>query len=217
MSTNYTASNQNGNFFSNGLLGILVTAGIFIVLPAMHILGQINLETREVATADASEAPPPPPPEDLPPPPEEQEEQDKPEMEEPPPPMTLSQLEMALNPGAGNAMGDFGFGDFDTGIDALGDMEIFDLRDVDKQPRPLFQVTPNYPYALKQAKIDGWVQLEWVIDAEGRVLRPTVVKSSNREFNQPAIESIMRSKWSPAEKNGKPVAVRVTQRMDFNP
>ena len=217
MSTNYKSSNQNGSFFFNGVTGLLFTGAIFALLPALHILGQINLETREISSTDASEAPPPPPPEDLPPPPEEQEEQEAPEMEEPPPPMTLSQLEMALNPGSGNAMGDFGFGDFDTGIDALGDMEIFDLADVDKQPRPLFQVSPNYPYSLKQAKIEGWVQLEWVIDANGKVLRPRVIKSSHREFNQPAIESIMRSKWKPAEKGGKPVMVRVRQRMDFNP
>ena len=217
MSTNYKASNQEGSFFVNGILGIVFTAGIFIVLPAMHILGQITMETREVVTMDSSEAPPPPPPEDLPPPPEDKEELEKPEVEEPPPPMTLNQLEMALNPGAGDAVGDFGFGDFDTGIDAMADMEIFDLRDVDKLPRALFQVEPHYPYALKQAKIAGWVQLEWVIDDSGKVLRPRVVKSSHREFNQPAIESIMRSKWSPAKKGGKNVAVRVTQRMDFNP
>ncbi len=217
MSTNYKSSNQDGNLFANGTLGLLFTAAIFVVLPAMHILGQITLDAREVVAVDANDQPPPPPPEDLPPPPEENEELEKPEVEEPPPPMTLSQLEMALNPGSGNAMGDFGFGDFNTGIDALGDMEIFDLRDVDKLPRALFQVEPNYPYSLKQAKISGWVQLEWVIDANGKVLKPRVVKSSHREFNQPAIESIMRSKWSPARKGGKPVAVRVTQRMDFNP
>jgi len=217
MSTNYKSSNQDGNPFANLILGLLFTALIFFVLPMMHILGQITMDTRQVVTADASEAPPPPPPEDLPPPPEEEKELEKPEVEEPPPPMTLSQLEMALNPGSGNAMGDFGFGDFDAGIDALGDMEIFDLRDVDKLPRALFQVDPNYPYSLKQAKIGGWVQLEWVIDDSGKVLKPRVIKSSHREFNQPAIESIMRSKWSPAQKGGKPVAVRVTQRMDFNP
>ncbi len=217
MSTIYNSSNQDGNFYANGTLGLVFTAAGFIVLPAMHILGQITMETGEITTSDASDAPPPPPPEDLPPPPEGTEELEKPEVEEPPPPMTLSQLEMALNPGSGNAMGDFGFGDFDAGIDALGDMEIFDLRDVDKLPRALFQVDPNYPYSLKQAKIGGWVQLEWVIDDTGKVLRPRVVKSSHREFNQPAIESVMRSKWSPAQKGGKAVAVRVTQRMDFNP
>ena len=74
MSTNYKTSNQDGNLFFNGMLGLAFTAGIFIVLPAMHILGQITMEQREVVTMDASEAPPPPPPEDLPPPPEEKEE-----------------------------------------------------------------------------------------------------------------------------------------------
>ena len=55
MSTNYKASNQEGSFFVNGILGIVFTAGIFIVLPAMHILGQITMETREVVTMDSSE------------------------------------------------------------------------------------------------------------------------------------------------------------------
>ena len=56
MSTNYKTSNQDGNLFFNGMLGLAFTAGIFIVLPAMHILGQITMEQREVVTMDASEA-----------------------------------------------------------------------------------------------------------------------------------------------------------------
>ena len=43
---------------------------------------------------------------------------------------------MALNPGAGDAVGDFGFGDFDTGIDAMSDMEIFDLPMSTNCPEP---------------------------------------------------------------------------------
>ena len=74
MSTNYQSSNQDGNPFANLILGLLFTALIFFVLPMMHILGQINMDTKQVATSDASEAPPPPPPEDLPPPPEEEKE-----------------------------------------------------------------------------------------------------------------------------------------------
>ena len=217
MSTNYVSSNQKGNFFSNLALGLALTVGIFIVLPMMHILGNIDNLGQNLKTEDNSEQPPPPPPEDLPPPPENKDELDKPDMEEPPPPMSLTQLEMALNPGSGNAMGDFGFNDFDTGIDALEGMQIFELGDLDKHPRPLFQVKPNYPYSLKQAQIAGWVQLEWIIDPNGKVLRPRALKSSHREFEQPAIESILRSKWQPGRKDGQNVAVRVRQRMDFTP
>ena len=95
--------------------------------------------------------------------------------------------------------------------------EISDLRDVDQLPRAIFQVDPNYPYSLKQARIGGYVKLEWIIDEMGNVLRPRVLESSNLEFNQPAIASILESKWSPAQKDSKPVAVKVIQRMDFNP
>ena len=214
--SNYKRSNQSGNTFVNGTLGIILTALIFVALPLMSIVSGMSNEKRIVQVADNVEPPPPPPPEDAPPPPEETQEQEKPEMEEPPPPMTLAQLELALNPGAGNATGDFGFGDFSTGIDALADMQIFDLQDLDKQPRALFQIKPNYPYSLKQAHVEGWVQVEWIIDVQGRVLRPRAIKATHREFEQPAIEAIMRSKWQPGKKDGKNVNVRVRQRIDFN-
>ena len=217
MSTNYTPSNQNGSLFSNSTLGFILAVAIFGILPAMHILDSMTNPARKLATSDDAVQPPPPPPEDLPPPPEDKEELDKPDINEPPPPMTLAQLEMALNPGSGNAMGDFGFGDFDTGIDAFEGMQIFDLKDLDKQPKAIYQVKPNYPYALKQAQIAGWVLLEWLIDENGRVLRARAVESTHREFEQPAIDSIMRSKWQPGKKDGKNVNVRVRQRMDFTP
>jgi len=214
--SNYKRSNQSGNPFANGGIGIALTIGIFVALPLMSILSEMAEKDRVIQVADNAEPPPPPPPEDQPPPPEPEDEQEKPEMEEPPPPMTLAQLELALNPGAGNASGDFGFGDFNTGIDALADMQIFDLQDLDKQPRALFQTKPVYPYSMKQAQIQGWVIVEWIIDSEGRVLRPRAMKSSHREFESPAVESIQRSKWQPGRKDGEDVAVRVRQRIEFS-
>ncbi|MEM9158954.1 MAG: energy transducer TonB, partial [Verrucomicrobiota bacterium] len=139
---------------------------------------------------------------------------DKPEMEEPPPPMTLMQLEMALNPGSGDAVGDFGFSDF-QGVDVMSDMQIFDIGDLDKNPRALFQVEPNYPYSLQQAQIEGWCTVEFVITDKGSVIRARAVRSSHREFENPAVESIMRSKWQPGKKDGKNVNVRVRQKILF--
>jgi TonB family protein len=106
---------------------------------------------------------------------------------------------------------------FYTGKDVQDDTKIVDLGDVKKLPRVVFQVEPNYPESLKAARIGGYVVIEWVIDVNGNVLKPRVVRSSHREFNQPAIESIVQAQFTPAIKDGKPVAVRVTQRMDFNP
>ncbi len=95
--------------------------------------------------------------------------------------------------------------------------DVFDLARVDDLPKALHQVDPNYPFTLKQANVGGFVELHWIIDTEGRVIRPKVILASHADFVQPAIESIQRSRWKPAMKDGVPVAVRVTQRMDFNP
>jgi hypothetical protein len=44
-----------------------------------------------------------------------------------------------------------------------------------------------------------------------------VIKSFDKDFEVPAIESIKQSRWQTAKKNGVPVSVRLVQRMDFNP
>ena len=131
--------------------------------------------------------------------------------------MTLAQLEMALNPGSGDAVGDFGFGDFDTGIDALAGMQIFSLADVDKKPTVLVQSTPLYPYSMQQSKTKGNVIVECVLTAEAKVMRARAVKSSHREFEDPAIQAVQRSTFSPAEKDGKPVACKLRIPIQFTP
>ncbi|MBC2608229.1 energy transducer TonB [Pelagicoccus albus] len=217
MSSNYTPSNQQGNFFANGMLAVLFTVGVFAILPFMQYLGKFANPGIQVATEDASVQPPPPPPEDQPPPPEEQQELDEPEIEEPPPPMTLAQLEMALNPGSGDAVGDFGFGDFNDKIDALEGMQIFSLADVDKKPSALVMSTPLYPYSMQQSKTRGSVTVEFVLDPDGKVHRARAIKSTHREFEEPAIQCVQRSTWNPASKDGKPVACKIRIPIQFSP
>lgn len=217
MSSNYTPSDQQGNAFFNGTLAVVFTVAVFAVLPFMQYLGKFANPGVEVATEDASVQPPPPPPEDQPPPPEDEQEVDEPEMEEPPPPMTLAQLEMALNPGSGDAVGDFGFGDFNSGIDALEGMQIFSLADVDKKPSALVMSTPLYPYSMQQSKTKGRVVVEFVLDPDGKVHRVRATKSTHREFEEPAIQCVQRSTWNPAAKDGKPVACKVRIPIDFSP
>ncbi len=107
-----------------------------------------------------------------------------------------------------------------THLHAIGDAgqeTTYELKDLDTHPKPLHQVQPKYPYELKKQGIAGWVKLEWVIDSQGNVVRPKVLESSLRDFEQPAIQSILESKWHPGTKAGKAVSVRVRQRMDFQP
>lgn len=217
MSSNYAPSDQNGSFALNAFFALLVTLALFAVMPLMQYLENATKRPPNLAVDDASVQPPPPPPEDQPPPPEEEEKKKEPELKEPPPPMTLSQLEMALNPGEGDAVGDFGFGDFGKDIDALEGMQIFNLSDVDKKPSYLVFSKPVYPYSLQQSKTRGSVTVEFVLTPDGKVHRPRAIKSTHREFEQPAIDAVMRSTWEPARKDGKPVACRVRMPLQFTP
>ena len=57
--------------------------------------------------------------------------------------------------------------------------------------------------------------LEWIIAPDGAVIRPKAVKSSSVDFELPAIEALKASLWSPGKLNGKAVAVRVRQKVEF--
>ena len=100
---------------------------------------------------------------------------------------------------------------------SVDEKDIFTIDNIDVMPRALFQVEPDYPPKLKEQKVSGWVKLEWVIDEFGRVQQAKAVRYSHAAFIEPAVKSILRSRWSPARRNGSPVAVRVRQDMAFNP
>jgi len=100
---------------------------------------------------------------------------------------------------------------------SFDEKEVFSLNRVSELPRAILQVDPVYPARLREQGISGQVKLEWVIDAQGRVRKAEVKSSSHAAFEEPALESVKKSRWMPAKLNGVPVAVRVTQKMEFNP
>jgi TonB family protein len=100
---------------------------------------------------------------------------------------------------------------------SIREKDIFALNQVDDMPRAIYQVEPNYPYALKMMGKSGYVELEWIIDREGVVRFPKAIESSDKAFEDPAVEAIKQSRWAPAKVNGIPIAVKVKQRMDFKP
>tara|TARA_B100000212_G_scaffold339883_2_gene319196 strand:- start:2981 stop:4072 length:1092 start_codon:yes stop_codon:yes gene_type:complete len=95
--------------------------------------------------------------------------------------------------------------------------QVFDQEEVDKLPSLISWHRPTYPYSLKNARIGGYAEIEFVIGTNGKVLSPRAVDYSNIEFNQPAIEAIRRSKWKPAIKDGKNVQFRKSQKVNFIP
>ncbi len=134
--------------------------------------------------------------------------------------LSLSALENALNPGTGGGA-DFGGGinlssggriggtGPASGAMAGGPEEIFSLPELDQQPRALFQAAPLYPFELRRKNVEGTVYVLFVVDQEGRVVNPTVERSTHHAFEKPAIDAVRQWKFEPAVRNGKPVQARL--------
>jgi protein TonB len=81
---------------------------------------------------------------------------------------------------------------------------------------PIAQVTPMYPRRAALKGIEGWVKLEFTIMPDGSVDDVKVIDAKPRRiFNRAAIKSILRWKFKPRVVNGKAVARRATQTMEF--
>jgi periplasmic protein TonB len=87
---------------------------------------------------------------------------------------------------------------------------------VDENPSPTLTPPPAYPEKMREQNITGVVAVSIVIDESGTVTSSSVVKSTNPEFEQPALDAIAKWKFKPGKKDGKAVKVKVTVPMRFN-
>ena len=69
---------------------------------------------------------------------------------------------------------------------------------------------------MSRAGLTGQVEVDFVIDTEGRVVNPHVVSSNNPWFERPAIEAILQWQFTPAEYAGQKVSLRTRQLVIFN-
>ena len=87
---------------------------------------------------------------------------------------------------------------------------------VDTNPVPVKTPPPEYPFSLKNQGVSGVVAVTIVIDETGVVTSVAVAKSSNADFEAPAIAAVKKWKFKPAQKDGSPVKVKVTIPIRFN-
>ena len=82
---------------------------------------------------------------------------------------------------------------------------------------PLLRIDPDYPRKAARAKKEGWVKVEFTITEHGTVIDPEVVEARpRRTFNRSALAAIRKWKFRPKLSEGKPVARRVSQVIEFN-
>jgi TonB family protein len=67
-------------------------------------------------------------------------------------------------------------------------------------------VQPEYPEAARQAKLEGQVTVEFVVEPDGHVSRASVTRTTDEQFNAAALAAVQHWVFAAALAEGKPVA-----------
>jgi TonB family protein len=77
-------------------------------------------------------------------------------------------------------------------------------------------VAPRYPAAAQRKGLDGWVELEFTVAADGTVKDLTVYRAEPAEaFDDAAIKAVSQWRYRPIMRNGQPVEQRARLRVRF--
>ena len=95
--------------------------------------------------------------------------------------------------------------------------EVFLAAELEDRPRIISITEPKYPAVLESAGITGRVVFDFVVDTLGRVNRSSikVVSSTNKAFEQPAVDALVTAVFAPGKVQGAPVQVLVRQAISF--
>lgn len=85
----------------------------------------------------------------------------------------------------------------------------------DSPPRPIKMVPPVYTQAMRATPVYGEVIIEFDVDTNGLVSGAKVVKSLSPDADQAALESVQKSLFEPAFKDGQPVPVHTRMPIRF--
>ncbi len=136
---------------------------------------------------------------------------EKPELFEPPREIPLEAPAKTLNPGI-NANLPMAFETLSTPIQTDGGSIPLSRHMV-----PLVRATAAYPTRALQRGVEGFVELSFTVNAQGRVVDPVVLYAEPEGyFERAALNSIRKWQYSPAMDNGEPVPVNdIRQRIVF--
>ena len=93
---------------------------------------------------------------------------------------------------------------------------LYELRMLDQTPRPTLQRRPEYPAALRSAGVSGEVVVEFVVGADGTVRDARALRSTQREFEAPAVEAVQAWTFAPGRKGGEAVATKLQMPIVFS-
>jgi TonB family protein len=93
---------------------------------------------------------------------------------------------------------------------------VYNLKDLEKEPVATYQLPAAYPGTLRMQRIEGSVVVAFTVTAKGSVQDPHVVSSTHEGFEQAALNAVKRWRFTPGQKDGKPVAAKVQVSVAFS-
>jgi TonB family protein len=98
----------------------------------------------------------------------------------------------------------------------LGGLAVPIARAVTETPVPVRTSAPEYPFQLKRDGVSGVVTVKFSVDEKGNVVDPEVLKSSNKGFEQAALNANLKWKFKPALQDGAPVKSKLAIPLQFS-
>ncbi len=190
---------------AGGVAGV-VTSVLFLAASLVNMISLVTNETQELESFDLANPPPPPPPPEVTPPQDKERREETLELVKPRPRMVFNQPDVGLNPGTGGVSlsGDLSF-DFSADETEM----VFEMGELDKNPRAISQVSPIYPFSLGKTGIDGQVDLQFIVNPNGRVESIIIIGGDGGGFAKEAIIAVKKWRFKPGKKDGNAVYTRM--------
>jgi periplasmic protein TonB len=83
-----------------------------------------------------------------------------------------------------------------------------------RQPKAIVQVRPDYPILAREARIQGQVRIDAVLDEQGNVIEMKVVSGPPLLY-QAALDALKKWKYEPTYLNDQPIAVQMIVTITF--
>ena len=88
-------------------------------------------------------------------------------------------------------------------------MQVFDLASLDQQPVPRVRTPPQYPFEMRRSGTTGEVMVDFIVDPDGNVQNAYALRSTQREFEAPAVAAVSKWKFKAGRKGGRAVPVHM--------
>ena len=84
-------------------------------------------------------------------------------------------------------------------------IEVFDISKLDQIPVAKYQAFPQYPFEMRRAGVTGEVVVDFIVTSDGDVRNAYAARSTQREFEAPAVAAVSKWKFRPGKRGGRAV------------